>query len=102
MSDKPILSARIEREHPPHTTIGAFNRGGKAGELTVNAEDQAKILVILDSNSHADLIAALRCCETTITDLCKIGSTHVVQDWINVRAARHLARAALAKLEATP
>lgn len=49
MSDKPLLSARIERSNETHAFIGVFNRGGKAGVLTVNAEDAAEILTVLVS-----------------------------------------------------
>ena len=48
MSDKPLLSARVEDKNETHTVIGVFNRGGKAGVLTVNTEDAAEILAVLD------------------------------------------------------
>ncbi len=47
-------------------------------------------------NAHDALVAACKVCEQSITELVEAEQPTSV-DWINVRAARHLARAALAK-----
>jgi len=53
-----VLTARTEGRNERHAQIGVFQNGGKAGVLTVDAEQEAAVLGAI--NSHADLLAACK------------------------------------------
>jgi hypothetical protein len=56
-----ILTARAEGRNETHARIGVFQNGGKAGVLTVDADQEAAVLGAI--NAQADLLAA---CEAVV------------------------------------
>ncbi len=75
----------------------AYIRNARDGDSPkVNAD-----FIVSACNSHDDLLAACRVCESAITELAEAAEA-TTTDWVNIRAARALARAAIAKATIDP
>ena len=87
------LTARAEGRNDSHSRIGVFQNGGKAGVLTVDAEQEQAVVALI--GTATELLAALKelmgqCCGPTIGDGHWADGYHL---------AREDAKAAIAKAE---
>ncbi len=58
------LTARVEEQNDSHAQVSVFQNGGKAGELTVDAEQAQAVVALIGTAS--ELLAACKATDRTL------------------------------------